>query len=60
MSAIEKATLAAGCFWCIEAGFELVEGVDRVVSGYIGGSIENPSYEAICTGTTGHAEAIEV
>ena len=60
MSSIEKATLAAGCFWCIEAVFELVEGVDRVVSGYIGGTIKNPSYEEICTGTTGHAEAIEV
>ena len=60
MSAIEKATLAGGCFWCIEAVFELVEGVDRVVSGYIGGTIKNPSYEEICTGTTGHAEAIEV
>ena len=60
MSSIEKATLAAGCFWCIEAVFELVEGVDRVISGYTGGDTINPSYEEICSGTTGHAEAVEV
>ena len=51
MSSIEKATLAAGCFWCIEAVFELVEGVDRVISGYTGGDTINPSYEEICSGT---------
>ena len=60
MSSIEKATLAAGCFWCIEAVFELVEGVDRVISGYTGGDTINTSYEEICSGTTGHAAAVEV
>ena len=60
MSSLEKATLAAGCFWCIEAVFELVEGVGKVVPGYTGGMTLNPSYEEICSGTTGHAEAVEV
>ncbi|TXE11377.1 peptide-methionine (S)-S-oxide reductase MsrA [Algoriphagus aquimarinus] len=52
-------TLGAGCFWCIEAVFQRLEGVDKVVSGYAGGFIENPTYNAICTGTTGHAEVIQ-
>ena len=55
-----KATLAGGCFWCTEAVFERMRGVSDVVSGYIGGSVENPSYEAVCRGTTGHAEAVEI
>lgn len=56
----EKITLAGGCFWCTEAVLEKIDGVENVVSGYIGGHVENPTYEQICTKTTGHAEAIEV
>jgi len=56
----ETATLAGGCFWCIEAVLEPLEGVDSVVSGYSGGRHPNPSYEAVCTGVTGHAEAVQV
>tara|TARA_S200000501_G_scaffold368336_1_gene406030 strand:+ start:304 stop:831 length:528 start_codon:yes stop_codon:yes gene_type:complete len=51
--------LAGGCFWCTEAIFNIVEGVEKVVPGYIGGESLNPTYEQICTGKTGHAEAIE-
>jgi peptide-methionine (S)-S-oxide reductase len=58
--AIETATLAGGCFWCTEAVFNDVIGVTGVESGYIGGSVENPTYKQVCTGTTGHAEAIRV
>lgn len=54
------ATFAGGCFWCTEAVFLQLKGVDQVVSGYIGGAVENPSYQQICTGTTGHAEAIQI
>lgn len=54
------ATLAGGCFWCTEAVFERMEGVNDVVSGYIGGHVPNPTYEQICTKLTGHAEAVEV
>lgn len=60
MHKLQIATLAGGCFWCVEAVFELVHGVDKVVSGYTGGEVKNPSYEQVCAGTTGHAEAIEV
>lgn len=56
----EVATLAGGCFWCVEAVFDDVLGVDAVESGYIGGSLENPTYKQICGGDTGHAEAIRV
>ena len=56
----ETATFGAGCFWCVEAVFELVQGVDKVVSGYTGGETENPTYEQVCAEITGHAEAIEV
>ena len=56
----EKAILAGGCFWCTEAVFVELEGVDSVTSGYIGGRRENPTYEQVCSGATGHAEAIEV
>ena len=56
----ETATLAGGCFWCLEAVFERLKGVERVVSGYSGGSVENPSYEQVCSGATGHAEAVQV
>jgi peptide-methionine (S)-S-oxide reductase len=56
----EKATFAAGCFWCSEEAFEKVKGVISVVSGYTGGSRENPSYKEVSAGTTGHTEAVEV
>jgi peptide-methionine (S)-S-oxide reductase len=54
------ATLGGGCFWCLEAVFEQVQGVERVGSGYTGGSVENPSYRQVCDGTTGHAEVVQV
>lgn len=54
------ATFAGGCFWCLEAVFQPLRGVKRVVSGYIGGRVPNPSYEAVCSGATGHAEAVQV
>ena len=57
---LEIATFAGGCFWCTEAVFLEVKGVTKVVSGYIGGKIKNPTYREICTGTTGHAEAIQI
>ena len=56
----ETATLAGGCFWCLEAVFERLKGVERVVSGYSGGSVPNPTYEQVSTGTTGHAECLQV
>ena len=56
----EVATLGGGCFWCVEAVFELVKGVESVVSGYAGGHVPNPTYEMICTKMTGHAEVIQV
>ena len=56
----EYATLAGGCFWCTEAVFKDVIGVESVESGYIGGTVANPTYNAVCAGTTGHAEAIRV
>ena len=54
------ATFAAGCFWCVEAVLEQLDGVQKVVSGYMGGDSENPTYADICTGTTGHAEVTRV
>ncbi|MDP3438369.1 MAG: peptide-methionine (S)-S-oxide reductase MsrA [Azonexus sp.] len=57
---MDKATLGGGCFWCLEAVFEQLIGVDRVVSGYAGGVAESPSYEAVCSGGTGHAEVIDI
>jgi peptide-methionine (S)-S-oxide reductase len=54
------ATLGAGCFWCIEAVFQEVKGVKKVVSGYMGGHIDNPTYEQVCLGTTGHAEVAQI
>jgi peptide-methionine (S)-S-oxide reductase len=56
----ETATLAGGCFWCLEAVFAELGGVERVASGYAGGHVENPSYSAVCAGTTGHAEVVQV
>ncbi len=56
----EKATLGAGCFWCVEAVFERIPGVQSVVAGYAGGSKQNPTYEEVCTGTTGHAEVAQI
>ena len=55
-----KATFAGGCFWCMEEVFEKVEGVESVVSGYTGGQVENPTYEQVSAGGTGHTESIEV
>ncbi len=56
----ELATLAGGCFWCLEAAFEQLKGVSAVTSGYAGGAMAEPSYEAVCSGTTGHAEVVQV
>ena len=59
-SLLEVATFGAGCFWCVEAVFERLNGVSDVEAGYMGGEIENPSYAEICTGTTGHAEVTRI
>ena len=56
----EVATLAGGCFWCIEAAFDEIRGVIKVESGYSGGTTTSPTYEQVCSGTTGHAEAVQV
>jgi len=56
----EKAVLGAGCFWCIEAVFQELKGVESVESGYMGGTVANPTYEQVCTGTTGHAEVARI
>ena len=56
----EIATLGGGCFWCLEPVFSELEGVEQVVVGYAGGEVENPSYEQVCTGRTGHAEVVQV
>ncbi len=56
----EVATLAGGCFWCLEAVFLELAGVERVVSGYAGGHVPNPSYQLVCMGVTGHAEVVQV
>jgi peptide-methionine (S)-S-oxide reductase len=60
MNGMETAILAGGCFWCTEAVFRDVIGVSAVESGYIGGTVANPTYKAVCSGATGHAEAIKV
>src|SRR2546425_11415288 len=57
---MDLATLAGGCFWCLEAVFEQLRGVAGVTSGYAGGHVPHPSYEAVCTGTTGHAEVVQI
>lgn len=59
-SATETATLGGGCFWCVEAVLKELDGVRSVISGYAGGHVENPSYKAVCRGTTGHAEVVQV
>ncbi len=56
----EIATLAGGCFWCLEAVYDQVAGVESVESGYIGGQVDNPTYEQVCSGRTGHAEAVRI
>ena len=60
MANMEKAIFAGGCFWCTEAVFKPMKGVTGVVSGYIGGKTQNPTYHEVCTGMTGHAEAVEI
>lgn len=55
-----KATLAGGCFWCLEAVYNELRGVEKVESGYSGGQVENPSYQSVCTGSTGHAEVVQI
>lgn len=57
---LEKATLAGGCFWCMEPPFDNLDGVVSTVSGYAGGHVENPTYEQVCSGSTGHTEVIQV
>jgi peptide-methionine (S)-S-oxide reductase len=57
---LETATLGGGCFWCLEAPFDQLRGVTDVVSGYAGGRVRNPSYREVCSGTTGHAEVVQV
>jgi len=58
--AMAVATLGGGCFWCLEAVYSELRGVERVVSGYAGGTVPNPTYEAVCTGATGHAEVVQI
>jgi peptide-methionine (S)-S-oxide reductase len=57
---MEIATLGGGCFWCLEAVYQQMEGVEAVVSGYMGGTIENPTYQQVCAGHTGHVEVVQV
>ncbi len=60
MDSLELATFGSGCFWCVEAVFQDIKGVEKVTSGYSGGQIKNPSYREVCAGTTGHAEVIQI
>ena len=60
MSQLQQATFGGGCFWCVEAVFEQLRGVERVVSGYAGGAVPNPTYKQVCAGTTGHAEVVQI
>ncbi|HYW35914.1 MAG TPA: peptide-methionine (S)-S-oxide reductase MsrA [Balneolaceae bacterium] len=57
---LEKATFGAGCFWCVEAVFQDLKGVESVTAGYAGGHVKNPSYREVCSGTTGHAEVAQI
>jgi peptide-methionine (S)-S-oxide reductase len=59
-SSSEVATLGGGCFWCLEAAFEQLRGVEKVVSGYSGGHVQQPTYQQVCSGTTGHAEVVQI
>lgn len=59
-STMDTAIFGAGCFWCVEAQFQLLEGIQSVKSGYSGGSVKNPSYKEVCLGTTGHAEVCQI
>ncbi len=56
----EVATLGGGCFWCVEAVFTQLTGVESAISGYMGGHVQNPSYQQVCAKTTGHAEVVNV
>ena len=60
MNRLEQATLAGGCFWCLEAVYQDLRGVEKVVSGYAGGHVPNPSYQQVCSGETGHAEVVQL
>lgn len=60
LGAREQVTLGGGCFWCLEAAYSELEGVERAVSGYAGGHVANPSYEQVCDGQTGHAEVVQI
>ncbi|MFH0709792.1 MAG: peptide-methionine (S)-S-oxide reductase MsrA [Pseudomonadota bacterium] len=60
MATLEKALLGGGCFWCVEAVYNRVKGVERSISGYAGGLRPNPSYEQVCTGVSGHVEVVEI
>jgi peptide-methionine (S)-S-oxide reductase len=57
---LKQATFGGGCFWCVEAIFQRLEGVEKVVSGYSGGTVDNPTYEQVCSGSTGHAEVVQI
>ena len=57
---LEYVTIGGGCFWCVEPAFEMLKGIDTVVSGYAGGHTENPTYEEVCSGETGHAEVVRI
>ncbi|WP_462270141.1 peptide-methionine (S)-S-oxide reductase MsrA [Desulfobacter sp.] len=56
----QTATFAGGCFWCIASAFDGIKGVENIVSGYMGGHVDNPTYAHVCTGTTGHAEVVQI
>jgi len=60
MNSLEIAYIAGGCFWCSEAVFQLLNGVEEIHSGYMGGNIKNPAYHEVCSGRTGHTEGIKV
>ena len=57
---LETATLGGGCFWCVEAIYQNLQGVHEVISGYSGGVVENPTYQQVCSETTGHAEVVQI
>lgn len=60
MSSLEQVTLGGGCYWCLEAVYQRIKGVEKVVSGYAGGFVDNPTYKQVCAETTGHAEVIQI